>query len=68
MSSRAKNIGRLQQIFARINDPDIKEIVKRVVEVEISHRSAEKSYFPRQKIRDILDGVARTIEKTDDVQ
>ncbi len=64
MSSRTKNIGRLQQILARIDDPNIKEVVKRVVEVEISHRSTERVNFPKQKIRDILDGVARTIENS----
>lgn len=64
MSSRTKNIGRLQQILARIDDPNIKEVVKRVVEVEISHRSTERVYFPKQKIRDILDGAARTIENS----
>ena len=64
MSSRTKNIGRLQQILARIDDPNIKEVVKRVVEVEISYRSTERGNFPRQRIRDILDGVARTIENS----
>ncbi|KAA0245639.1 MAG: hypothetical protein DYG83_00960 [Candidatus Brocadia sp. AMX2] len=62
MNSRTKNIGRLQQILTRIHDPNIKEIVKRVVEVEISYRSTERVNFPRQRIRDIIDGVARTIE------
>lgn len=65
MSSRTKNIGRLLQILARIDDPNIKEVVKRVVEVEISYRSTERVNFPRQRIRDILDGVARTIENSD---
>lgn len=64
MSSRTKNIGRLLQILARIDDPNIKEVVKRVVEVEISYRSTERVNFPRQRIRDILDGVARTIENS----
>lgn len=57
-----KNIGRLQEMLNQVKDPNIKEIINGVFKVEISYRSAERVNFPRQKIRDIIDGVARTIE------
>ncbi|WP_315819384.1 hypothetical protein [Paraflavitalea speifideaquila] len=57
-----KNIGRLQEMLNQVKDPNIKEILNGVFKVEISYRSAERINFPRQKIRDIIDGVARTIE------
>jgi hypothetical protein len=59
---KSKNIGRLQEVLNQVNDPDIKEIIDGVFKVEISYRSAERTNFPRQRIRDIIDGVARTIE------
>jgi hypothetical protein len=58
----SKNIGRLQEVLNQINDPKLKEIVEGVFKVEISYRSMERDRFPRQKIKDVVDSVARTIE------
>lgn len=59
---KSKNIGRLQEMLSQVENPDIKEIINAVFKVEISYRSAERTNFPRQKVRDIIDGVARNIE------
>ena len=56
------HLGRLQEVLNHIEDDVIREVVKGVFQVEISYRSAERKNFPRQKIRDVIEGVARTIE------
>jgi hypothetical protein len=59
---KSKTIGRLQEVLQQIDDPNLKVIIDEVFKVEISYRSAERSNFPRQRIRDVVDGVARQIE------
>lgn len=59
---KSKTIGRLQEVLKQIEDPYLKVIVDEVFKIEISYRSAERSNFPRQKVRDVVDGVARQIE------
>lgn len=59
---KSKTIGRLQEVLKQIEDPNLKSIIDEVFKVEISYRSAERSNFPRQRIRDVVDGVARQIE------
>ena len=59
---KSKTIGRLQEVLKQIEDPNLKAIIDEVFKVEISYRSAERSNFPRQRIRDVVDGVARQIE------
>ena len=61
---KSKTIGRLQEVLQQIEDPHLKTIVNEVFKIEISYRSAERSNFPRQKVRDVVDGVARQIELT----
>ena len=58
----ASHIGRLQEVLNQIEDKPTQEIVRRVFQVEISYRSAERKNFPRKKIRDIIEEAARTIE------
>jgi hypothetical protein len=60
----SSTIGRLQEVLDRIKDPQIKSLIDNVFKVEISYRSMEAKYFPRQKIRDIIEGSARVIEST----
>jgi hypothetical protein len=36
--------------------------VKKVIDVEISYRSTERTYFPWKKIRDIVDDTAKIKE------
>jgi hypothetical protein len=57
-----KGIGRLHEVIKKIDDPAIKEIVEGVFKVEISYRSAERSYFPRKKLNDVIESTARRIE------
>lgn len=59
---KSKKIGRLQEVLNQIEDLEVKEIVDAVFKVEISYRSAERTNFPRQKIKDIIDGIARASE------
>ncbi len=54
---RGNSLGRLNQVLDKIDDPTIKEIVKKVIDVEISYRSTEKKNFPRKKIRNIVDAI-----------
>lgn len=61
---KSKTIGRLQEVLQQIEDPQLKTIIDETFKVEISYRSAERSNFPRQRIRDVVDGVARQIELT----
>ena len=61
---KSKTIGRLQEVLQQIEDPHLKTIVGEVFKIEISFRSAARSNFPRQKVRDVVDGVARQIELT----
>ena len=61
---KSKTIGRLQEVLLQIEDPNLRTIVDEVFKVEISYRSAERSNFPRQRIRDVVDSVARQIELT----
>ncbi len=61
---KSKTIGRLQEVLQQIEDPYLKAIIDEVFKVEISYRSAERNTFPRQRIRDIVDGLARQMELT----
>jgi hypothetical protein len=58
----SKTIGRLQEVLDRIPNSEIKAIIDDVFKVEISYRSMEAKNFPRQKIRDIIEDVARIVE------
>lgn len=55
-------IGRLNELLEQISDQDVKKIVSETFEVEISFRSADRINFPKQKIRQIIEDVARQIE------
>jgi len=59
-TTKAKS--RLLKLFKNIHDKDIQEIIANVVQVEQQHRSNSKENFPRQKIRDIIDALARQKE------
>lgn len=58
----SKNIGRLQEVLHQIENPDLRDIIEGMFKIEISYRSTERERFPRQKVRDVIDGVARTME------
>ena len=57
---KRNNIGRLEEILNQIEDEKVREIVRGVFKVEISYRSTERVNFPWQRIRDVIEGVART--------
>lgn len=62
---KKNNIGRLDEVLNQIKDGKVREIVSGVFKVEISYRSTERVNFPWQKIRDVIEGVARTSEVED---
>lgn len=57
---KKSNIGRLEEILRQVEDEKIREVIRGVFRVEISYRSTERINFPWQKIRDIIEGVARS--------
>lgn len=59
---KKSSIGRLQEILNQVDDEQIREIIRGVFKIEISYRSTERTNFPRKRILDTVDGVARTIE------
>jgi len=59
---RKNNIGRLEEVLNQIEDEKIREIVRGVFRVEISYRSTERVNFPWQRIRDVIEGVARSTQ------
>ncbi len=56
---------RLQKLFEKIANDDVKTIISNVVEIEERHRSSSKENFPRQQVRDAIDEVARQMELND---
>ena len=62
---KKNNIGRLDEVLSQIKDEKVREIVSGVFKVEISYRSTERVNFPWQKIRDVIEGVARISEVED---
>lgn len=59
---KKSNIGRLEEILNQVDDEKLKEVIRGVFRVEISYRSTERVNFPWQKIRDIIEGVARSTQ------
>lgn len=57
---RKNNIGRLEEFLSQIEDEKVRDIVRGVFKVEISYRSTERVNFPWQRIRDVIEGIART--------
>jgi len=57
-----KTLGRLQAVLNEIEDPDLNTIIDEVFKIEVSYRSMEAKNFPRQKVRDVIEDVARVIE------
>lgn len=62
---KKNNIGRLEEVLTQIKDENVREIASGVFKVEISYRSTERVNFPWQRIRDVIEGVARTTEVED---
>jgi len=59
---KKSNIGRLEEILNQVEDEKLREVIRGVFRVEISYRSTERVNFPWQKIRDIIEGVARSTQ------
>ncbi len=59
---KKSNIGRLEEIINQVEDEKLREVIRGVFRVEISYRSTERVNFPWQKIRDIIEGVARSTQ------
>ncbi|MGN7787819.1 hypothetical protein ACTJIJ_25010 [Niabella sp. 22666] len=46
---------RLKELINKINDPDIRNVVEQVLNVEISYRSSDRQNFPMKNIREIIN-------------
>jgi hypothetical protein len=57
-----KDKSRLLNLFKNIGDKDAQEIIANVVLIEQQNRTGSKENFPRQKVRDVIDAVARKKE------
>lgn len=59
---KKSNVGRLEEILNQVEDEKLREVIRGVFRVEISYRSTERVNFPWQKIRDIIEGAARSTQ------
>lgn len=59
MSQMTKSQQRLFDLFKGVGDEDVKDIMVEVIFLENQHRSGN---FPRKKIMDIVDAVAKLNE------
>ncbi|AFL83597.1 hypothetical protein Belba_0954 [Belliella baltica DSM 15883] len=59
---KKSNIGRLEEVLNQVEDEKLRDVIRGVFRVEISYRSTERVNFPWQKIRDIIEGVARSTQ------
>jgi hypothetical protein len=57
-----KDKSRLLNLFKGIPDKEIQEIIANVIIIEQQNRTGSKDNFPRQKVRDIIDSIARKQE------
>ena len=57
-----KDKSRLLNLFKNIDDKDAQEIIASVVLIEQQNRTGSKENFPKQKVRDVIDAVARKKE------
>lgn len=57
-----KDKSRLLNLFKSIEDKEIQEVIANVVLIEQQNRSGSKENFPKQKVRDVIDAVARKKE------
>jgi len=57
-----KDKSRLLKLFTSIDDKDTQEIIANIVLIEQQNRTGSKENFPRQKVRDVIDAVARKKE------
>ncbi|TCD01229.1 hypothetical protein [Pedobacter psychroterrae] len=62
MNKRAKinenTTTRLKVLVNKIDNPEIRNIVEQVLNVEISYRSSDRQNFPMKNIRDIINNSA----------
>ncbi len=52
---------KILKLFEHIENPSIKEIISRTIDIEFDYRGSQ--HFPRGKIEDVVDAEARLIEK-----
>ena len=57
-----KSLQRLLNLFAKIEDEDIREIISEVVFIESKHRSSSAKNFPMREVRNVIDNTARLQE------
>lgn len=57
-----KDKSRLLNLFKGIPDKEVQEIIANVIIIEQQNRTGSKDNFPRQKVRDIIDSIARKQE------
>ncbi len=53
---------RLKNLFSKIKDKELKQIIAEVVNIERNNRTSSRENFPRQKVRDVIDSIARLQE------
>jgi hypothetical protein len=53
-----RSLQRLLDLFTKIEDENIREIIADIVIIENRHRSSSKKNFPWKDIRDVVDRVA----------
>jgi hypothetical protein len=57
-----KDKSRLLNLFKGIPDQEVQEIIANVIIIEQQNRTGSKDNFPKQKVRDIIDSIARKKE------
>lgn len=57
-----KDKSRLVNLFKNIADRDAQEIIANVVLIEQQNRTSSKENFPKQRVRDVIDAVAKKKE------
>jgi hypothetical protein len=57
-----KDKSRLLNLFKGIPDKEVQEIIANVIIIEQQNRTGSKDNFPKQKVRDIIDSIARKQE------
>lgn len=57
-----KDKSRLLNLFKSIPDKEIQEIIASVIIIEQQNRTGSKDNFPKQKVRDTIDSIARKQE------
>lgn len=64
----SKSLQRLLNLFATIEDENIREIIADTVVIESRYRSSSRKNFPWKDVRSIVDRVASLSEKNGEME